>query len=358
MGEEKKTPQSKKVNTDTLYELSHVTKVYGGEPPVKALDDVSLSIRRGEIYGIIGMSGAGKSTLVRTLNRLEDVTDGQVVFEGRNLKDLSEKELRKARQNVGMIFQGFNLLSQKTVDKNIRVALKIAGIPKNEHEEIIERMLSIVGLSDKRHAYPSQLSGGQKQRVAIARALATNPKVLLSDEATSALDPQITAEILELLKKINRELGVTIILITHEMAVVEAICDRVAVIDGGKLVEENTVQELFMSPQSEAAKRMVLPEKPDFLPFDSQGRRCLRLVFDGTEAGEPLIAALAAREGIEVSILAANTKSVGGVGFGQMIVALPPDREQEKAAISYFKTAGIFGEEMKKDGKGAIAWQD
>ena len=346
------------VADDIIYRLDHVTKVFEGAQKVVALDDVSLSIRRGEIYGIIGMSGAGKSTLVRTLNRLEDVTFGKVYFEGRDLTGLKGKELRKARQTVGMIFQGFNLLSQRNVEKNIKAALKIADVPKDKHNEIITKMLKIVGLEDKRYAFPSQLSGGQKQRVAIARALATDPKVILCDEATSALDPKITAEILELLKKINRELNVTIILITHEMSVVEAICDRVAVVDNGRIAEEGEVKELFVNPKSDAARKLVYPENAGFNLFDGQGRRCVRLVFDGTEAKEPIIARLAASKGVEVSILSANTKSVGGIGFGQMIVALPENEMQGNIAIDYFKFAGVFGEEVSEKSKEVIAWQE
>ena len=336
---------------DIIYKLDHVTKVYEGIPRVVALDDISLTINRGDIYGIIGMSGAGKSTLVRTLNRLEEVTEGKVFFEGADLSELKGKELRKARQSAGMIFQGFNLLNQKTVEKNIAVALKIAGVPKEKHEEIIGRMLKIVGLEEKRNAYPSQLSGGQKQRVAIARALSTDPKVILCDEATSALDPKITSEILDLLKKINRELNVTIIMITHEMSVVEAICDRVAVVDGGKLAEEGAVKEIFVNPKSDAARRLVYPEHNGLGLFDGQGRKCVRLVFNGVEAKEPIIAKLASSKGIEVSILSANTKSVGGIGFGQMIIALPEDEEKSRVATEYFKELGVYGEEVE-------AWQD
>ena len=334
--------QSKEI----LYQLDHVTKVFEGTNKVVALDDVSLSIRKGEIYGIIGMSGAGKSTLVRTLNRLEEVSEGHVYFENRDLKELSKKELRELRQTVGMIFQGFNLLNQRTVDKNIRVALKIAGVPKKKHDEVITRMLKIVGLEEKRFSYPGQLSGGQKQRVAIARALATDPKVILCDEATSALDPNITAEILELLRKINRELGVTIILITHEMSVVEAICDRLAVVDNGKIAEEGKVTELFVNPKSDVTRKLVYPEQKGMEIFDGLGRHCVRLVFDGTEAKEPIIANLALKKHIALSILSANTKSVGGTGFGQMIVALPDDENLAGEAIDYLKANGVFIEEI------------
>ncbi|MCR4938366.1 MAG: ATP-binding cassette domain-containing protein [Lachnospiraceae bacterium] len=337
---------SETYKNDVIYRLEHVSKVYGGSNKVAALDDVSLNINRGDIYGIIGMSGAGKSTLVRTLNRLEDVTEGKVYFEERDLKELSAKELRKARQSAGMIFQGFNLLNRKTVGDNIRIALKIAGIKKDKHEEITDRMLKIVGLEDKKHAYPSELSGGQKQRVAIARALSTDPKVILCDEATSALDPKITSEILELLKKINKELGVTVVMITHEMSVVEAVCNRVAVIDRGKLAEEGKVTDIFVNPRSDAARRLVYPERTGVNLFDGQGRKCVRLVFDGTEAKEPIIARLASSKGIEVSILSANTKSVGGVGFGQMIVALPEDEKKSLEAEEYFRETGVYGEEV------------
>lgn len=334
----------KRLDDDVIFKLENVTKVFEGENKVVALDNVNLHINRGDIYGIIGMSGAGKSTLVRTLNRLEDVSGGTVFFEGRDLKSLNKSELRHVRQGIGMIFQGFNLLNQKTVEKNIKAALKIAGVPKAEHDQIIDRMLKIVGLEDKKHAYPAQLSGGQKQRVAIARALSTNPKVILCDEATSALDPNITAEILELLKKINQELKVTIVIITHEMSVVEAICDKVAVLNKGQVVENGPVKDLFVNPKSEVTRKLVYPESVALNSFDSEGRTCLRLVFDGTEAGQPIIAELALRMGVTVSILNANTKSVGGVGFGQMIVALPKDEKKSQIAIEYFKEAGVFAE--------------
>jgi D-methionine transport system ATP-binding protein len=345
-----------KFDDDVIFRLENVTKVFEGENKVVALDNVSLDINRGDIYGIIGMSGAGKSTLVRTLNRLEDVSEGSVLFEGRDLKSLNKSELRNVRQGIGMIFQGFNLLNQRTVEKNIKAALKIANVPKAEHDKIVDEMLKIVGLEDKKHAYPAQLSGGQKQRVAIARALSTNPKVILCDEATSALDPNITAEILDLLKRINRELKVTIIIITHEMSVVEAICDKVAVLNGGHIVENGPVKELFVNPKSEITRRLVYPESAALNSFDSEGRRCVILVFDGTEAGHPIIAELAAEKGVAVSILNANTKSIGGVGFGQMVVALPKDENEAKVAINYFKEVGVFAEEIEDedDSKDAI----
>ncbi len=331
------------------FSLEKVGKVYEGKNQVVALEDIDLEIQEGEIYGIIGMSGAGKSTLVRTLNRLEEVSSGRVCFQGKDLKELSKKELNRARQKIGMIFQGFHLLNQKTVAQNIRIALKIAGIPKGDWEQTVDHMLDVVGLQEKKDAYPAELSGGQKQRVAIARALATNPKVLLCDEATSALDPGITAEILNLLKKINEELHVTIVLITHEMSVVEAICHQVAVLHQGRIVEHGPVTELFVHPKSEITRKMVFPENEGIPQFDRGGRRCARLVFDGTEALEPIIAGLMAKERIAVSILQANTKSVGGIGFGQMIVALPETEEEVERAISYFQKVGVNVEELERE---------
>ena len=332
-----------------IFKLENVTKIFRGSSEVVALDKVNLTINEGEIYGIIGMSGAGKSTLVRTLNRLEDVTDGTVYFQGESLGSLPKKRLREVRRDIGMIFQGFNLLNQKTVSQNIEIALKISGIKKQERGPIIEKMLGIVGLSDKASSYPSQLSGGQKQRVAIARALSTNPKVILCDEATSALDPKMTGEILSLLKKVNKELGVTIIIITHEMSVIESICDKVAVVNNGHIEEEGKVTDIFANPQSDITRRMVYPDNIRFNTAGSVDNRCVRLIFDGTASEEPIIADLASTHNIKVSILSANTKSVGSVGFGQMIVALPKDEDKADKAIDYFKAKNVFGEEITEE---------
>ena len=306
----------------TVYELTNVSKTYRNEgKDFTALRDVSFSIREGEIFGIIGMSGAGKSTLVRTLNRLTDVTSGSVRYFGRDLAELSSRELRKVRRSMAMIFQGFNLLQQRTVIKNVEQPLRIAGVPRGERREIARKMLEIVGLSEKEKEYPARLSGGQRQRVAIARALAADPKVLLCDEATSALDPKITGEILELLAKINRERKLTIVIITHEMSVVERICHRVAIIDDGYLAEVGDVAEVFRSPKTRAAKKLVFPSNP-YDPSEKDSR-LLRIAFDGLSAKEPFIADLVATTGLKVNILSANTKSVGGVGYGQMVLELP-----------------------------------
>ena len=325
---------------ENVYELSNVYKTYVNEgKEFTALKDVSLTINEGEVFGIIGMSGAGKSTLVRTLNRLEEVSGGTVKFYGEDLATLTPRRLREVRHSISMIFQGFNLLNQRTVISNVEQPLRIAGVPASERKEIAMQMLKIVGLEKKANQYPARLSGGQKQRVAIARALAANPKVLLCDEATSALDPKITGEILDLLKKINVERKLTIVIITHEMSVVEKICDRVAIIDDGYLAEVGEVKEVFSNPQSKAAKKLVFPSNP-FDPSEPDGK-IIRIVFDGTKSDEPFIANLVEKTGIKVNIISANTKSVGGIGYGQMIVELPKDEKDRQTAIKFFKDGGL-----------------
>ena len=329
-----------------VFELTNVYKTYKNDgKEFEALKDVSLEVREGEIFGIIGMSGAGKSTLVRTLNRLEDVTSGSVTFYDKDLASLSAKELREVRQKISMIFQGFNLVNQRTVLSNVEQPLKRAGVPRKERREKALQMLEIVGLSEKKDVFPARLSGGQKQRVAIARALTADPKVLLCDEATSALDPKITGEILDLLKKINEERKLTIVIITHEMSVVEKICDRVAIIDDGTLAEVGDVKDVFSNPQSKAAKKLVFPSNP-FDPSEKDGR-VIRLVFDGTHSSEPFIANLVEQTGLKVNILSANTKSVGGIGFGQMIVELPPSQKDQETIIEFFTKGGLSVSEVE-----------
>lgn len=336
--------------TEQIYNLNHVTKIFKDRnASTVAVDDVNLQINRGEIFGIIGMSGAGKSTLVRTLNRLEEVTEGEVIFDGKDLGKLSEKELRATRKEIAMIFQGFNLLLQKNVLANVVLPLKLAGIPKKEREEKGLEMLKLVGLEEKAKFFPAQLSGGQKQRVAIARALVMNPKVLLCDEATSALDPKMTEEVLKLLQEINKKLGLTVIIITHEMSVIEKICDRVAIIDHGKLAELGEVKEIFSNPKSHAAKRLVLPALTGDNPFDMTDKRCYRIVFDGRAATEPVIANLVKETGKSVNILSANTRSVGGVGYGQMIVEFPKDEESHKIILNYLNSIGMKPMEVSKE---------
>ncbi|MBO4242951.1 MAG: ATP-binding cassette domain-containing protein [Clostridiales bacterium] len=333
--------------SDLVFELENVSTTYkndGKEFP--ALKDVSLQIKEGEIYGIIGMSGAGKSTLVRTLNRLEEVSAGSVKYYGKDLAGLSSKELRNVRHSISMIFQSFNLLEQRTVIENVEQPLKIAGIKRSERREIARKMLQTVDLSDKETVYPARLSGGQRQRVAIARALASDPKVLLCDEATSALDPKITGEILDLLKKINEERKITIVIITHEMSVVEKICDKVAIIDEGVLAEAGKVKDVFTNPQSKAARKLVFPSNP-FDPSSENGK-LIRIVFDGTNANVPFIANLVEKTGKKVNILSANTKSVGGIGYGQMILELPDNINDQKIITGFFKDSGLSVSEVDR----------
>ena len=323
-----------------VFRLENVSKIYKNDgKEFTALKDINLTIREGEIFGIIGMSGAGKSTLVRTLNRLEEVSEGRVEFYGQDLAAFNAGEIRKVRRQIAMIFQSFNLLKQRTVLKNVMQPLRIAGVKPSVRKEKALEMLKVVGLSDKKDEYPERLSGGQRQRVAIARALAADPRVLLCDEATSALDPKMTGEILELLKEINRSRKLTVVIITHEMSVVEKICDRVAIIDDGSLAELGEVREIFRNPRSQAAQKLVFPANP----YDPSGthRKLLRLVFDGLAASRPFIAELTEKTGIKVNILSANTKSVGGIGYGQMVVELPEEGRQQKEAITFFQKGGL-----------------
>ncbi len=320
-----------------MIELKHLSKIYdNGKTKVEAIRDINLTIEDGDIFGIIGLSGAGKSTLIRCINFLEKPTEGQVIFDGVDLGTISHKELLKKRQSMSMIFQNFNLLSQRTALGNICYPLEIAGINKNQAKEKARELLKIVGLEDKEKSYPVQLSGGQQQRIAIARALATNPKVLLCDEATSALDPNTTASILNLLKEINKTMGVTIIVITHEMKVIEQICNKVAVIDHSQIVEEGLVKEVFTTPKSQIAKQLILPTNQG-VP-SAEGFRCLRLVFDGTSSFEPIISSLSRQCDVNVNILGANTKNIEGVAYGQMLIQLPEDKETEEK-IKTFLTA-------------------
>lgn len=332
---------------ENVYELKNVYKTYKNDgKEFTALKDVSLTINEGEIFGIIGMSGAGKSTLVRTLNRLEEVSSGTVSFYGEDLAKLKPQELRGVRHSISMIFQGFNLINQRTVIQNVEQSLKIIGTPRGIRREKAKQMLEIVGLLEKANEYPARLSGGQKQRVAIARALAVDPKVLLCDEATSALDPKITGEILDLLKKINEERKLTIVIITHEMSVVEKICDRVAIIDDGTLAEIGDVKEVFSNPQSKAAKKLVFPSNP-FDPSD-ENRQIVRIVFDGTQSNVPFIANLVEETGLKVNILSANTRSVGGIGYGQMIIELPELAKDRQTVIDFFRKGGLSVSEVNR----------
>jgi len=331
--------------------ISNLTKEYVlAEETVKALDHVSLEIKDGDIYGIIGMSGAGKSTLVRTINMLERPTSGEVLVDGVNVGELPEKELQDFRRSVTMIFQGFHLLQQKNVIQNVAFPLYLEGIKKKEALKRAEELLALVGLADKAKAYPVQLSGGQQQRVAIARALATNPKVLLCDEATSALDPMTTEQILSLIQEINEKLGVTVILITHQMSVVNRICKHVAILDHGILVEQGEVTEVFTNPTSKVAKELILPkDNEDNVAYVAK-ENALRVVFHGAEAAnKSLVALLAKEKGILANISYASTKGIGGRAYGTLILDFENHSELEEATKYFQGFEGISVEEWKND---------
>ena len=336
-----------------LIEIRNLCKTFGtGSTAVHALEDVSLDIEAGEIFGIIGLSGAGKSTLVRCMNLLERPTSGTVTVDGADMTALSDKELRAARREIGMIFQSFNLLMQRNALANVRFPLELAGVPKKEANKRAQELLDMVGLGDRAEAFPAQLSGGQKQRVAIARALATNPKVLLCDEATSALDPTTTESILELLRDLNRRLGVTVVVITHEMRVVERICSRVAIIADSRIAELGPVQEVFLHPQTEAAKRLVLPSRAGKLEgFAKDGENravdecrgsLIRLAFDGETTDRPIIADMILSLGAPVSIVYADTRSIEGRLYGHTVLQLPSDPETADKMRRWLENEGII----------------
>lgn len=332
-------------------EIRNLTKTFDIKGrTVNALKNINLSIEKGDIFGIIGMSGAGKSTLVRSINYLEKPTEGQVLIDGVDLAELSEKELRKKRSEIGMIFQNFNLLEQKNVLDNICFPLEIAGVKKKEARKRAAELLKTVNLEEKAKAYPSQLSGGQKQRVAIARALATNPKILLCDEATSALDPQTTGAILKLLKEINETLGITIIIITHQMSVVTEICKRVAIIDSGNLVEEGLVDKIFENPQSDAAKELISGKAIRYTPVENlDAERKIRIVFQENSAFEPVISNVILQYQVPVNILKAETKNVSGKAVGEMILGLPAGKEIQEEIIAHLRERGLVVTEVTEN---------
>ena len=331
---------------DIIVRIQNLNKTFRGRAgTVVALNGVNLDICRGEIFGIIGLSGAGKSTLVRCINFPEKPTEGTV--DGQELGKLSKKQLLEARRSMGMIFQQFNLLQQRTALQNICFPLEIAGVKKAEAEQRARELLETVGLSDRADNYPSQLSGGQQQRVAIARALATNPKILLCDEATSALDPTTTRSILALLKEINKTLGITIIVITHEMAVIEEICQRVAIIDSSRIAEVGTVDQVFTKPQSAMAKQLIYPDgKRDRL---ATGKHYCRIVFDGNSSFEPVVSNMVLECKAPVNIMFADTKDIDGKAYGQMILQLPEDERAAKRALAYLETQNVHVEEGDAD---------
>lgn len=330
----------------TMIEIKNLSKTFAGkEAQVEALKNINLEIGQGEIYGIIGMSGAGKSTLVRCLNFLERPTEGTVFIEGKDLSKCSGSELRKVRTEIAMIFQHFNLLMQRTVLDNVCFPMEITKTSRKDAVKRARELLEIVGLSQKELSYPAQLSGGQKQRVAIARALATNPKILLCDEATSALDPTTTKAILALLKEINEKYGITIVIITHEMAVVQEICSHVAIIDEGSLAETGTVEEVFSRPKSKAAKKLVFRGEEKHYD-EMRGKRCIRIVFSSNSSYEPVIANMVLACNAPVNILLADTQDIGGVAHGQMILQLPEEEVTAEKMIQYLKNRKLEVEEL------------
>ncbi len=332
-----------------MIKLSNIEKTYDSPSgPVKALKRISLEIKRGEIYGIIGLSGAGKSTLIRCINMLERPTSGQVIVDSKDLTAMSEKELRTARKNIGMIFQHFNLLSSATVYDNIAFPLRLSGTGEEEIRKKVEPLLRLVGLSDKKDQYPAQLSGGQKQRVGIARALASDPKILLCDEATSALDPQTTKSILELIQDINRKLSLTVVVITHEMQVIKDICDKVAVIENGVIAEQGTVIEVFTNPQAAITKEFISVLLSNELPTAFQGSTIsqepvpgsyllLRLVFLGESADNPVIAGMIRSCKIECTILFGNLDRISSTPFGRIIIGITGENAEIEKALEYLK---------------------
>ena len=335
-----------------MIEIKNLSKTFHtAEGAVEALKNVSLTVADGDIYGIIGMSGAGKSTLVRTINMLERPTEGSVVIDGVDMGALSDQELRAKRREITMIFQGFNLLMQKTCLDNVCFPLKLSGLrgEKKWREQRAMELLDIVGLKDKAKAYPAQLSGGQQQRVALARALATNPKVLLCDEATSALDPTTTSSILELIRSINEKTGITVIIITHQMSVVESVCRHVAILDGGVIAEQGEVGEVFSHPKSAAAKRLVFPEGEAMTGYAVPGERTLRVVFNGSKAtSTPLIAHMAVELGIEANIAYASTRTIEGREFGSMLLGIRGGGDTVARAIAYMNAAeNVNAEEVE-----------
>lgn len=322
-----------------MIEIKNLSKTFKtADGTVDALKDISLTVNDGDIYGIIGMSGAGKSTLVRCINMLERPTDGNVIIDGVDIGSLSAAKLREVRRNVTMIFQSFNLLMQRTCLDNVCFPLELAGVNKVKAKQRALELLETVGLPDKAKAYPSRLSGGQQQRVAIARALATDPKILLCDEATSALDPKTTESILDLIKEINQKLGITVIIITHQMSVVEKVCNKVAILDNGSIAEEGSVNDVFTMPKSAAAKRLVFSSTPDDNVPSHLSQNSVRVIYNGAAvAGTPIIARMAMDKKLEANILYAQTKCIGDKVFGNMILGINGGDEQLEAAVEYLE---------------------
>lgn len=332
-----------------LIEIINLSKSFNdGKRTINAVDNVTLKINQGEIFGIIGLSGAGKSTLIRCLNRLEEPDSGKILIEGVELTSLNTENLRKERKDMGMIFQHFNLLSQKTVFDNIAFPLQLEKKNKKEIENKVDELLRYVGLEDKKYNYPSQLSGGQKQRVAIARSLANNPKILLSDEGTSALDPQTTESILNLLKRIRDEFGITIVMITHQMEVVKDICDRVAIMEDGKVIEEDTVENVFRDPKTKTARNFIDSlqgnvQEEIINPKNFKGK-IIRLSFLGDSANKPIVSKVIKNFNIDINILSGNINKLQLSSVGHLILELIGEDEEINRAISFLENENVHVE--------------
>lgn len=332
-----------------MIDVKKLVKSYPVEGGIlNAVDNVSFHVDRGQIYGIIGLSGAGKSTLIRCINRLEEPSSGTITIGGIDVTALSKKDLLEERKDIGMIFQQFNLFHQKTVRQNIAYPLELAGKSTDEIKKRTDQLLDFIGLSDRANAYPAELSGGMKQRVAIARALATNPRILLSDEGTSALDPANTESILNLLRKVRDDFGTTIIMITHQMEVAKAICDRIAVMEGGKIVEENDVRTLFMNPQHPTTKSFISKlsseeEEAIAKDFRVEGD-LLKLTYEAQVAREPIITDVASHFGVSISILAGRINTLSQTSVGYMIVEMAGPEENKKKAVAALKSRGVHVE--------------
>lgn len=332
--------------------IENLTKKFtSGKDEFTAIDNISLQVNKGEIFGIVGLSGAGKSTLVRCINRLEEPTSGKIFINDSEISSMDKRELREARKNIGMIFQHFNLLHQKTVFDNIALSLDFAGVGKSKIKSRVEELLSYVDLSDKKNSYPSQLSGGQKQRVAIARAIANNPKVLLSDEATSALDPHTTGNILNLLNRIRNEFGITVIMITHQMEVVKEICDRVAIMENGKIIETNTVEELFKQPKTKTASKFINSLQSnieeEIIDLEDFNGKVIRLSYLGESAKEPIVSNAQKKFNIHVNILSGNINKLQSNNVGHLILELDGDDSEVLQTIEYLKSHNVHVEVIK-----------
>ncbi|SIR93671.1 D-methionine transport system ATP-binding protein [Peribacillus simplex] len=342
-----------------MIEFRQVSKVFDdGEKKIEALKEINITVEKGDIFGVIGFSGAGKSTLIRTVNLLEYPTLGEVIVEGKDLAKMSEKDLREAKKNIGMIFQHFNLLNSKTVFDNVAMPLLLSKKKKKEIEERVYEILRFVGLENKAMNYPNQLSGGQKQRVGIARALATNPSILLCDEATSALDPQTTKSILNLLKRINDEYKITILIITHEMEVIKEICNRVAVMEDGSVIESGNVIDIFARPRTETTRNFIRSVVRDEVPLSVYGllnedtyfSRIFKIDFLGLSSGQSIVSRTAKRFNVEINVLFGNITELQGIPFGNLIVEIIGNDDEIDRALQFIKNQKVEVKEVTKDG--------